>query len=206
MKLETFIANNIRENSYILYDENTKQAVCIDPGNKNDSLLNFINENDLNLKYILLTHGHYDHVQGVPYLKDTMAKVVSHKDEVEISSNAYYNGSSSYSKDVTVIPDTLVSDNDILEDFVTKIRVIHTPGHTKGGVCYYLEDLGMLFTGDTLFQGTIGRSDFYSGDSETLLNSIREKLFTLDDDVVCFPGHSEKTSIGIEKICNPHFI
>lgn len=206
MKLETFIANNIRENSYILYDENTKQAICIDPGNKNDNLLKFLEEKGLNLKYILLTHGHYDHVQGVPYLKDTSAKVVSHKDELEIVSNADFNGSSSFSSGVSVIPDMLVSDNDVLDDFITSIRVIHTPGHTKGGVCYFLEELGMLFTGDTLFQGTIGRSDLYSGDSEMLLSSIREKLFTLDDDVICFPGHSEKTSIGIEKITNPHFL
>ncbi len=205
MKLETFITNRLREKAYVLYDENTKNAICVDPGNSDNVILDFIKENNLDLKYILLTHGHFDHILGVGKLKSTNAKIVAHKDEEEILINPDYNGGTMYGYNTSITADISVTDGDTLEDAGFSIKVLHTAGHTKGGACYFVKEDNVVFTGDTLFRETIGRSDFFTGDFNTLINSVKEKLFVLDDETLCCPGHGENTTIIHEKHHNQFF-
>ncbi len=205
MKIESFITNSIREKAYILYDENTKEAVCVDPGNSDDGLLEFVNEKGLNLKYILLTHGHFDHTMGVKSLAPTKAKVVAHKLEKDILNNPELNSSVLIGFELVVEADEYIDESYVFEDVSFEIKVLHTPGHTKGGCCYYVPSIDSVFTGDTLFRETVGRSDLYSGDGDELLHNIRTKLFVLDDETTCFPGHGENTTIWHEKSHNQFF-
>ncbi len=205
MKLEVFVTNSLRELSYVLYDENTNDAVCIDPGNEDDSILEYVKKNNLNLKYILLTHGHFDHIMCVESLKKSGAKVVAHKDEKQILENFEYNGGKMFGSNVAEMADLYIDENTELSDVDFNIKVIHTPGHTPGGVCYYLPDLNIMFTGDTLFRETIGRTDFPYGSHENLLKSIATKLFSLPENTVCYTGHGEDTTIEHEKNYNQFF-
>ncbi len=205
MILETFITNSLREKAYLFYNEETKNAVCIDPGNRDDGILEYIKEKGLSLKYILLTHGHFDHIQGVEFLKETGAKVVAYEDEKDILLNPEINGGASRNVDTTVDADMYVTEATKLDEVDFEIKILHTPGHTKGGCCYYVPTEDLVFTGDTLFRETIGRSDLYSGDFDTLINSINNKLFVLDGETICLPGHGEYTTILHEKHHNQFF-
>ncbi len=205
MKLEIFITNSLREKAYVLFDEDTKDAVCVDPGNNDDGILDFINKNGLNLKYVLLTHGHFDHIMGVKFLKPTNAKVVAYEFEKEILNNPEINGGAYHNVDTNVNADEYINEDYAFEDLSFEIKVLHTPGHTKGCCCYYVPEDECVFTGDTLFRETVGRTDLYSSDSDAIISSIKEKLFVLDDDIVCFPGHGEFTTIGHEKSHNQFF-
>ncbi len=205
MKLEIFVTNSLRELSYVLYDENTKDAVCIDPGNEDDTILEYVKENNLNLKYILLTHGHFDHIMGVESLKKTGAKLVAHEEEKLILENHLYNGGVMNGINISFEADLYINESTELSDVDFNIKVLHTPGHTPGGVCYYLPDLDIVFTGDTMFRETIGRTDFPYGSHENLLKSIATKLFVLPENTVCYTGHGEDTSIEHEKKYNQFF-
>lgn len=205
MIIETFVTNALREKAYLIYDESSKNAVIVDPGNGDDFIRDFIKEKELNLKYILLTHGHFDHITGVDFLKEFNAKIVASTDEVELLTNPDINGSALHRLNLTVNADVLVNDSDVLTDTGFDIKVFTTPGHTLGGVCYYIESEKALFTGDTLFRETIGRTDLYKSDFNSLINSIKEKLFILDKDTVCYPGHGEVTNIEHEMRYNPFF-
>lgn len=205
MIIETFVTNALREKAYLIYDESSKNAVIVDPGNGDDFIRDFIKEKELNLKYILLTHGHFDHIMGVDFLKEFNAKIVASTDEVELLTNPDINGSALHRLNLTVNADVLVNDSDVLTDTGFDIKVFTTPGHTLGGVCYYIESEKALFTGDTLFRETIGRTDLYKSDFNSLINSIKEKLFILDKDTVCYPGHGEVTNIEHEMRYNPFF-
>lgn len=205
MKLDTFITNGLREKAFLLYDEDTRQCVCIDPGNKDNTILDYIKENNLDLKYVLLTHEHYDHILGVKVLQDTGAKVVAHKMAKQMLENAKLNGGDMYKQPVFVVADIYATEEITFDDIDFEIKLLYTPGHTQGGCCYYVPSMDYVFTGDTLFRETIGRYDFYTGDYDTLINSIKTKLFTLPDNTTCFPGHGEDTSIIYEKKYNQHF-
>ncbi len=205
MKLEIFITNSLREKAYVLYDENTKDAICVDPGNGDDGILEFINENGLNLKYVLLTHGHFDHIMGVGSLAPTGAKVIAYEFEKEILNNTEHNGGYNYLVELSIDADEYIDESFKFDELSFEVKVLHTPGHTKGGCCYYVPSIQSVFTGDTLFRETIGRSDLFSGNFEELISSIKTKLFVLDDETVCFPGHGENTTIGHEKSHNQFF-
>jgi len=179
-------------------------ACVIDPGGSADKLMDTIKENNLNLKYILLTHGHYDHIGAVNELKDlTGAEILAHKDEDRLLREAELNLSTlGTGKPINIMCTRLLEDGETIEVGTGKITLIHTPGHTAGGACFYDENGGMLFSGDTLFRGTTGRYDLPTSDGNALLTSIKEKLFTLSDDVKVFPGHESVTTIGHEKRTN----
>lgn len=179
-------------NCYIVMDEKTKDAVVLDPGGDGEMLERAIKDIGANVKSILLTHGHMDHVGGVEYLSDKLNVpfYISKIDEEYMEKDNYVFG-------------TIRNANGYLEDGndlsfgSLNIKVIATPGHTKGGLCFLIED--KLFTGDTLFQGSIGRTDFIGGSFPEIINSIKTKLLPLGDEIEVYPGHGPKSSIGYEK-------
>ena len=200
MKIKKLVLWLLHTNCYVIYDENTNNAIVIDPAGNCDKIIEATVT--LNVKYIILTHSHIDHMIALDEFKNhTNAKLVMHKDELEIYKNSEFNLSGHFKKENPKSEaDILINDGDeITLDSIT-LKFIHTPGHTKGGMCILAEN--HLFSGDTLFNGSVGRCDFYSGNTNTLLNSIREKLFSLDDNTIVYPGHGEETTIGLEKVNN----
>lgn len=205
MKLIHFQAPPIFTNSYFYYDTDTLEACIIDPSGGVDKIMETIKENGLKLKYILLTHGHYDHIGGVEELKSlTGADILAHKDEAQLLIEPKWNMSKvGTGKEISIICDRLLDDGEVIELGKGKLLVIHTPGHTAGGACFYDKEGGVLFSGDTLFRGTFGRYDLPTADAKTLFSSIKEKLLTLPDGVKVLPGHESATTIGHEKKTNP---
>ena len=216
MKIAPFGVGAINTNAYLVWDEETKEAMLIDPGDHDRRLDNEIRDKGLNLKYIVLTHGHCDHICGVPEYKEMFpdVKVVAGKSELEILKDSSKNQAMQFfGIDTSITPDILLEDSDTFNLGSLEFRVIETPGHSPGGISIYTENIdndvwedtyhGSLFSGDTLFRQSLGRSDLYGGDMTTLLKSIREKLYSLPDDTVVYPGHMGYTTIGFEKVNNP---
>lgn len=201
MKIEVFIDSMMQENSYIYYDEKTLDAVAIDPALCLEKEIRFIKKKNLNLKYIMLTHAHADHIADVEGLKkETGAKVVANKDEKEMLLDEKKNLSCDfYDKGIEIDADIYVSEGDEIKLGDHVFTFINTPGHTAGGMCIVNEKV--VFTGDTLFEGSIGRTDLYGGDYAKMLNSLG-KLSELDDSMVIYPGHGKASTIGAEKKSN----
>lgn len=194
----------ISANCYILTDKKSRESAVIDPGDFNEALKNAVK--DLNIKYILLTHGHFDHILGVKELQAaTGAKTYLLKEEVPLSSEPEKNLSGWTGTQVSLVPDVEVSDGEELTLAGITFKVLATPGHTDGSCCYYLKEDGVVFCGDTVFLESVGRTDFPTGSGSKLLNSVREKIFTLPDDVKLYPGHGDATSVEHEKKYNPFF-
>lgn len=193
----------IGTNCYVVWDETTLEAAVIDPGFEDQRISGIINQNKLKVKYILLTHGHFDHLGGVNQIKQlTGAKVLIHKNDADCLIDSQRNLSMMTGLSMVLDPaDGFLSENETITLGEIVIRVIHTPGHSKGGICLLAED--QLFAGDTLFNTSIGRTDFADGDLNELLNGISSKLFILDDATTVLPGHGENTTIGYEKTNNP---
>jgi len=204
MFFSRLVLGPLQVNCYILGDEETGEAVVIDPGDEDDRILDILNNNNLRLRYIINTHAHFDHVGVNQLLKEaTGADILIHEEDEELlriaGDQAFL-----YGLDITPSrPDRLLKDGDEIGIGRIKLKVIHTPGHSEGGICL-LGD-GFVFTGDTLFAGSAGRTDFPGGDMERLVRSIRERLALLPDNTRVLPGHGPETTIGEEKENNPFF-
>ncbi|MBQ9931832.1 MAG: MBL fold metallo-hydrolase [Firmicutes bacterium] len=204
MIIKQFISMFIGTNVYIAVDENTKKAFLVDPADPNPKAAQFLQENGYELEYIILTHGHGDHIGGIAFMKEQFpqVKLVACEKEKVILSDPKIN----FSRDIcgqpiTVDADIYVNDGDTLQVGDLELKFIHTPGHTPGGMCIYVGDT--LFSGDTLFARSVGRTDFPLGSMTQLTASIREKLFLLPDDTKVYPGHMGATTIENEKRSNP---
>lgn len=198
MIVNSLIAGMYEENCYIIMDEETKEAVVLDPGGSFGKIKKVIEDMKCKVKYILLTHGHADHVGAVEELS-SFYKVpfyISEKDEEVMNLGTPMFGKLRKA-------DGYVKNQDIFKLGKYEIKALETPGHTKGGICYLTGN--MCFTGDTLFQGAIGRSDLYGGNYAELIQSIKDKLLVLDDKVEIYPGHGPCSTIGFEKRSNPFF-
>ena len=204
MQIKTVITGNIEENCHLLWDEN-KHCLVIDPGDDSNRILKVISENHLSVEKIVLTHGHYDHVGAVNALKkETGAEVIAHEAEKELILNPDLSLSRYISPDFSVPQvDSYLKDGDVISVGNLLFTVMHTPGHTQGGMCLYGH--GVLFSGDTVFYGTLGRWDFPTGDLKKLTYSITERIFTLPEDTVIYSGHGPKTTVGLEKKQNEVF-
>lgn len=196
MIIKTYPIGIYDENIYVLVDEKSNDAFIVDPGGNGDLLIKNIEALGCNIKYILLTHGHFDHVEALNEVVEKFkAPIYINENEVNFmktDKTVFGNPPKEY---------LLIKDGDVLpfgDDF---IKCIHTPGHTKGGMCYLYKDV--IFTGDTLFKGSVGRSDFVGGDFNELINSIKTKLMILDNDIKIYPGHMESSNIGYERMRNP---
>lgn len=191
-------------NSYILWDEKTKEGAIIDPGYDFYLIEKALEEDGIEPKFILLTHSHGDHIGAIKELKDKYGdlKVYIHKDEEQMLMDPVLNLSKlTQMEPVSLQADETFEDGKVFNLGNTEIKAIHTPGHSPGGTCYLVGKT--LFSGDTLFKLSVGRSDFYLGDQDQLINSIRTKLLTLPDDIEVYPGHGPATSIGQERQRNP---
>lgn len=190
-------------NCYILNDENTKETAVIDPGGDFEEIKNYIEAKRLKIKYIILTHGHGDHIGALTELKEySGADVCIHREDQDMlrSSRMNFTAEMGYPP-VEMSAEKLIEDGDSLELGDTRLEIIHTPGHTKGGICIYCN--AGLFSGDTLFAGSIGRTDLLGGSFTEIIASIKEKLLVLPDNTVVYPGHGPSSSIAIEKKRNP---
>ncbi len=197
----------IDTNTYILYDEEYKDAVVIDPAGSPESIIGFMDEHGLTMQGVLLTHGHHDHIGALEALREhygMMLKVYAAKPEQEVLMVADYNLSKMFGSPYTTHANMMCEDGQIFEVlFKHKVQCLFTPGHTIGSCCYYFKEEGWLFSGDTLFAGSIGRSDFGTGDGPALIRSVNDVLMKLQDEVHVYPGHGPETTIGRERQTNP---
>ena len=212
MNIVKFVFNPLEENTFVVWDE-TLEAIIIDAGNsnskENERLAAFIDEQGLKPVMAVNTHGHFDHILGVQFLKERYGVkfAMSSKDEYLLgmmSENFAYFCSG------TTLPapeiDIDIEHQPSIEFGNTELKIIRTPGHTPGGVCLYHQPSKQMFTGDTLFRESIGRSDLPGGDYHSLMHSILNKLINLGDEVTIYPGHAEKSSIGHESLYNPFVV
>ena len=203
LTVKTFVEGPVDANNYLLIDEESKEGVLIDCSSARSEFVNAVKETGCKLKYILLTHGHFDHILGVEKFKEEFGveTYVSQDDLNQISYAPqmlmmFGGGTGAKAPEIT----NFVKDGDEFKFGSYTIKAISTPGHTKGGMCYLVDN--KLFSGDTLFQGSVGRCDLPDGDLDEIIKSIKEKLFTLPDDIEVYTGHGGKTTISFEKKYN----
>lgn len=204
LKIKSQVIGMIGTNCYLVFQEETREAVVIDPAENAPFILNWCKELKVTPVAILLTHGHGDHIGGVEdLLRAFRIPVYAGKEEEALLRDPFLNLSADFGRTVSIKDVTLLEDNQQFTLLGRPWKVIATPGHTRGSVCYYLEEEKTLFSGDTLFCQSYGRTDFPTGSSRELSQSIREKLLVLPEDVAVYPGHEGHTTIGFEKWYNP---
>ncbi len=208
LQIKCFTFNPFLENTYVLYDE-TKEAIIIDPGcyekKERDLLVAFVLKENLNVKFLVNTHCHIDHVLGNEFVKRQFkVPLLMHQNEIPVlkavSVYASNYGFPGYEESVA---DQLLKESDYLKFGNSKLEILLVPGHAPGHLVFYDADTATCIGGDTLFQNSIGRTDLPGGDHDTLLKAIKEKMFSLPDEVEVFPGHGPSTTIGYEKTHNP---
>jgi len=210
MQLQRYVVGPLQVNCYLLVNPEARSAVVIDPGQDIAPVLEAVQ--GLRVAMILLTHGHFDHLAGVAHLREaTGAPVLIHRAEARWLTDPGLNGSAHLPEFCPEPisgppPDRLLTDGQELSWDGATIVCLHTPGHTPGGMSYYVPAARVVFTGDALFAGSIGRTDLPGGNHRQLLTAIREKLLTLDPETTVYPGHGESTTIGAEKAGNPFLL
>lgn len=202
MILETFVLGPIENNNYLLVDEDSREAVLFDCTQESEEIENALEKHNANLKFILLTHGHFDHVLGVNTFRNKYnCQVLIHEeDKIMLDNMKDFTKFFGLGEPEIQKVDGFVKEGDVIKFGNKEIKVIHTPGHTKGGVCYLVEN--KLFSGDTLFLESVGRTDLPGGNFNEIKSSIQNKLFNLDKNTEVYPGHGPTTTIEHEKVNN----
>lgn len=205
IKCDFRVVGPVQTNCYFAYNVDTLSCVIVDPGDESDKIIKYIENKELKPEAILLTHGHFDHIGAVEYLRKKYGiKVYAADKERDTLSDINLNLSSQFmGNHMSIEADEWLQDGQEIELLGDTVRCILTPGHTVGGMCYYFVKNGLLFSGDTLFQQSVGRTDFPGGSMSQIIQSIRTKLFVLPDFVRVYPGHGMMTSIQEEKMLNP---
>ena len=205
IQIKAYMIGPVQTNFYYLFQEGSAEAVAFDPADLGDRIYEALGQQGLKVSAIFLTHAHFDHIMGVDDLKRlSEAPLYALDEERDLCSDPALNSSVNMGRSVVVRPDRYLRDGEVVTAAGITMRVIATPGHTKGSCCYYIEDAGegqapILISGDTLFQESVGRSDLPTGSESALIRSIREKLYVLPDETRVFPGHGGMTTIGHEK-------
>jgi glyoxylase-like metal-dependent hydrolase (beta-lactamase superfamily II) len=207
MKIEHLILGSYETNCYIVrQNEAVKDCMLVDTGLEADALIEFLKSGALNPAAAVFTHGHADHITGIPLLRENYPdiKIYIHKLDAKMLTRATSNLSLLAGRIFRTKPaDELIEESDVIEAAGVKLEVVHTPGHTKGGISLYSKDEKILFSGDTLFAGSVGRTDMPGGNMRQLIEGIKVKLLSLPEETVVYPGHGPVTTIGQEKVSNP---
>lgn len=205
MEITILTVGPVYTNCYIVNKQGSDACFVVDPGEEAEKIANYIRKKDMKLEGILLTHGHFDHITGVSELVSLLGgKVYALQDEKELLASPQLNGSPMMGYEVAIEPDMFLRDGEKISIAGITLQVIHTPGHTKGGCCYYVEEEKTLFSGDTIFMESIGRTDFPTGNGRELIDSIRNKVLVLPDEVKIYPGHGPDTTVAYETANNPY--
>ncbi len=205
ISIKRMVVGNISTNCYLVNEDGLKECVIVDPGDNAEGIDAKIKESGSKPIAILLTHGHFDHIMAVPELKAKYPDipVYAYKEEKVLLEDAKVNESNAYRRPTIIDGVHYLEDGEELKLLNVKWKVISTPGHTVGSCCYYIAEAGVLFSGDTLFDRSYGRTDFATGDTRAIIHSIRDVLMQLPDDTNVLPGHESFTTIGTERRLNP---
>ena len=207
LKCDFRVVGPIQTNCYFLYREDTKECLIIDPGYEADKIEAYVQKKQLHVAGILLTHGHFDHITAADEVrKKFQTKIYASGKEKELMADPRMNVYVMMGESVSLKADVWLEDGQELEMLGETMRCILTPGHTGGGMCFYFPKACMLFSGDTLFQESVGRTDFPTGSSRELIRSVREKLLVLPEAVRVYPGHGLMTTIRDEQMFNPYAV
>ena len=204
-RIKTCVLGPVSTNCYLIYDDARKNAVIVDPADNSAYLVEKCRELGITPQAVLLTHGHFDHIMAADEVRSAFGcKIYASREEEKLLLDPGLNASVSMGgRQVSLHPDVLVQDGEVLDLIGMKWKVISTPGHTAGSVCYYLEAEEVLISGDTLFAGSFGRTDLPTGSMSDIVRSIAEKLLVLPETTMVYPGHGDPTTISYEKNYNP---
>ena len=204
LELQQMVLGPVYTNCYFLKNKETGEALIVDPADSPKRIFQKVEDMGAKPVGILLTHGHFDHIMAVQAVKaEYQIPVYACRQEEAMLAEPTVNMTAVYGRSCSIKPDVLLDDGQIFEAAGFSIQMFHTPGHTKGSCCYYIKDEGVLFSGDTLFCGSVGRTDFPGGSSAEIVRSLHKLVDTLPEDTEVFPGHDASTTIGYEKRYNP---
>ena len=200
LSIRTVVLGQVNTNCYLVWNTETREGIVIDPADNADFIIDMVQKEQVTLKGVYLTHAHFDHMLAASSVAGAYrAPVYCLAQEKEVAESTRLNLSDYFGCTYALTPDCVLQDGEAVEIVGLQMQVLHTPGHTKGSGCYYFAEEGVLFSGDTLFFESVGRTDFPTGNSAVLTQSIKEKLYVLPEEVKVYPGHGSATTIGYEK-------
>ena len=203
IKVKRLVVGMLETNCYIVSNAETKEGVCIDPGGSSSLIIKYLNDEKIKIQGIFLTHGHFDHINALEEVKKyTNSPVYISEEEKEVLLDPKINLSTQFGRNLSFTAEYYLKKNSMLTIANIEIQVLLTPGHTKGSACYYIEEENILFSGDTLFANSVGRTDLPTGNMEQLFDSVKQVLFLLPDETIVYPGHGDETKIAVEKRYN----